>query len=488
MSKWIECNKLNKYLKYILFTAIFRYLNLILLGYNYNDGFEEISLLKLFKYFFNSETEADLPNFRMIELFFNYFISLICSFFGRLYELKVTKQNIKYFFNYDGSILLEQKKNLGIKRKIRKSKVVDENILYKFKNYIINNSSFLIYIIISFIWVAHEISMLVFSPLLRDVDFWFFEILIATIIYSKIFLVEIYSHHKFAILLNLIIPCLFKITCIILTMNTKEPMIYNDHPWWIPIGFIIHSLLTCIISFIDCSLKSFFDLKYLTTNMLLLFYSSVGLIVCFFICIISTFVPCCEVNNNDYINTMCKVKDESYKYLESFKLYFNSYSDDDTPSKVIRTFIIILDGITFFIQKYFILLTIKFLDPVHIYFYIPIYYVFQKVILVFNTLIIDHVWIKDPTNYRIAKFFLDIGGDFFCLVGSLIYFEIIQINKCGLNFNVKKNIVIRSLSEEINDNNNKDDEDDYIYNNEDDVDDNRETVIEMQEKVKNTDK
>ena len=110
MSKWIECNKLNKYLKYILFTAIFRYLNLILLGYNYNDGFEEISLLKLFKYIFNSETEADLPNFRMIELFFNYFISLICSFFGRLYELKVAKQNIKYFFNYDGSFLLDQKK------------------------------------------------------------------------------------------------------------------------------------------------------------------------------------------------------------------------------------------------------------------------------------------------------------------------------------------------------------------------------------------
>ena len=128
------------------------------------------------------------------------------------------------------------------------------------------------------------------------------------------------------------------------------------------------------------------------------------------------------------------------------------------------------------------------MDPVHIYFYIPIYYVFQKVILVFNTLIIDHVWIKDPTNYRIAKFFLDIGGDFFCLIGSLIYFEIIQINKCGLNFNVKKNIVIRSLSEDINDNNNKDDEDDYIYNNEDDLDDNRETLIEMQDKVGNTDK
>ena len=148
MSKYIECNKLNKHLKYILFAAIFRYLNAILLGYNYIDSFEEISLLKFFKYILNSETEADLPNFRMIESFFNYIIVFICSLFCRIYELKITKRKLRYFFNYNGSFAITAKETFGIKRIVRISKTVKENILYKFKNYIINNSSFLIYVII----------------------------------------------------------------------------------------------------------------------------------------------------------------------------------------------------------------------------------------------------------------------------------------------------------------------------------------------------
>ena len=490
MSKYIECNKLNKHLKYILFAAIFRYLNAILLGYNYIDSFEEISLLKFFKYILNSETEADLPNFRMIESFFNYIIVFICSLFCRIYELKITKRKLRYFFNYNGSFAITAKETFGIKRIVRISKTVKENILYKFKNYIINNSSFLIYVIISFIWISEEITWVIFIPLLKDIDFWFFEILIATIIYSKIFLVQIYRHHIFAILLNLIVPSLLKIICIALTLNTDEHIIYNYYPWWIPLGFIIDSLLTAIISFINCSLKSFLDLKFITISILLMFYSAVGVLVSFLICIISTYYPCCEKGNNGYLATMCKVKDETHKYLDSFILYFNSYSDDDTPGKVIRIFIIIFDGITYFFKQYFILLSIKFLDPVHICFYIPIYYVFEKVILVINTLIIDHEWINDSSNYRVAKYFLDMGGDFFCLLGSLIYFEIIHVNICDLSYNVKKNIAERSLSDKNIDLNDKYSDDDYYFDydyNEDETggrpSKNNEISIEMNNRI-----
>ena len=41
-----------------------------------------------------------------------------------------------------------------------------ENILHKFKTYLINNTSFKIYIIISFIWVVNEFLMQMFSSYL----------------------------------------------------------------------------------------------------------------------------------------------------------------------------------------------------------------------------------------------------------------------------------------------------------------------------------
>ena len=48
------------------------------------------------------------------------------------------------------------------------------------------------------------------------------------------------------------------------------------------------------------------------------------------------------------------------------------------------------------------------------------------------------------------KFFLDVSGDIFCLIGFLIYLEIIQLNCFDLSFNVRDNIERRSRDESIN--------------------------------------
>ena len=115
----------------------------------------------------------------------------------------------------------------------------------------------------------------------------------------------------------------------------------------------------------------------------------------------------------------------------------------------IRTFIIIFDALTFFFYRYFFILSIKRTDPVHIYFYIPIYYVFQKVFLLLGNLINKHEFFNVGSEYKWAKYFLDISGDFFCLIGFLIYLEVIQINKWGLNTNLKKYISERCNLENI---------------------------------------
>jgi len=45
------------------------------------------------------------------------------------------------------------------------------------------------------------------------------------------------------------------------------------------------------------------------------------------------------------------------------------------------------------------------------------------------------------------KFLLDESGDIASIIGFLIYLEIIELNFCGLNYNLKKNIIIRSESD-----------------------------------------
>ena len=72
MKSCIKFHKFNKYFKYILLTALFRYFNVCFLGYNFNKSFLDVSLPNFINYYFPDLIEYDLGNYRMIEFFFNY--------------------------------------------------------------------------------------------------------------------------------------------------------------------------------------------------------------------------------------------------------------------------------------------------------------------------------------------------------------------------------------------------------------------------------
>ena len=444
MVKCIKFNKFNVYFKYILLTILFRYFNICILGYNHNDTFEPVNLNKFIYDSSGNEIKVDLSNFKMTEFFF-YFIGIfILSIISRIFELHSTGNNIKKFFQID-------EPSLDAQRKLRQlsldaldiTNVKRNNILHTFKNYLVNNSSFFIYIIISFIWVVQEILNIMFSVFLKDIDYWFFEILIVTIIFSNIFLVEVYKHQKLAIAINLI-PCIFKTITIILRFNSDEPTIYTEYPWWIPVGFICYLILITISAFINCSIKSFIDLKYTTIGQLLIFYSFVGIVVCTITCIINTFVPCSKINNPNFVDTkMCKVEYNDYLFFDNFKKYFSSFSDDNSFGKLMRSLIIILDFLSSFFKEYFYILVIKYMGPVHITLAQPIFFFLKKIVLIINNLVKDKAFFKDTFNYKPARFFLDMGGDIVCITGFLIYFEIIELNCFNLNYNLRKNIIRR---------------------------------------------
>ena len=449
MAKYIQFNSFNIYFKYILLYTLIRYLNTCLLGHNHSNSFEEVNLNKFIYTSFGHKIKIDLANFRMTEFFFNFIGTFIFSIISRFSELYYSGNKIKNFFQINDPFLVSQRKIFVFTESNFLNTSRKNNVMYKFKKYLVNNSSVFVYIIISFFWVAQEILILMFYEFLRDVDFWFFEILIVTIIFSNIFLVKVYTHQKFAIGINLI-PSIFKIVNIVLRFFCGEPAIYTEYPWWIPIGFLGYLILIGIIAFINCSIKSFIDLKYTTISQILMFYSLVGIVVCGITCVIITYVPCSEINNSNFVDKkMCKLEYKNNLYFDTFIYYFSSFSSEDSFGKLIRTITIILDSLTFFLKEYFYLLVITYLDPVHITFAQPIFFILKKIILITNNLIRDKKFFKDTEHYKPVRFYMDIAGDIVCFFGFLVYHEIMELKFCDLNNNLRKYIIERGISDDL---------------------------------------
>lgn len=112
----------------------------------------------------------------------------------------------------------------------------------------------------------------------------------------------------------------------------------------------------------------------------------------------------------------------------------------------------------FFFYQYFCLMIIKYLSPIHLMFAIPPFYFIAKFIMLVYTALY-HKCTKtesenkfDSNSIFIAKFCLDSIGDIFCFFSNLIYLEILELNFCDLNYNIRNNIIERSLLDFYGDN------------------------------------
>ena len=199
------------------------------------------------------------------------------------------------------------------------------------------------------------------------------------------------------------------------------------------------------------------DLRYISANKLLLIYGFLGTVLCSITCIITTLKECEETKNKnktfyDYICILNNEENKTKKYFDSFSIYFSNFKIEE----IIRLFFQIL---FYFLNKYFSILIIKYFTPVHLILSFPVYYFIQKIVLIINTLRIEGHFFKDTKSiYKIVKFCLDISGDITSIIGFLFYLEIIQLNFCNFNYNLRRNIINRGNMEVFIDNDDFDDE------------------------------
>ena len=112
-----------------------------------------------------------------------------------------------------------------------------------------------------------------------------FELLFVTFFSIKIFKIEIFSHQICGMWFSLV-PCLFKITNILLSciedkdiIDKNLPILYVIKKLYIPIGIVIVIYIILIIgrAYVSTKIKWFMDLKYISPSKLLIYYGIMGL-------------------------------------------------------------------------------------------------------------------------------------------------------------------------------------------------------------------
>ena len=461
MAFCITCRGLEHKYIYILYSTIFLLISDFAFGINYHNVFTGVSIVNLFVQ--EDEDEDNyLNNFNQhfyIRHIFCYFGTFILSII--LYKCEISKNKPR------SETIKSQKKSFSDSSLSSEIELIyqgNNNSFYYSKSFVIQ----LLFLIL--LWVIEEKFTEKLNSILKHLDFWMFEFIFLSYFCKKYFQIKIYKHQIFAMLLTLL-PCALKIMTIILSFYdgmSKEKytdgfkredglleILYVPYWWLIPVGIFIYFGMKIMRAYIKTKIKWYMDIKYISINKLLMNYGLIGTLFYTIICIISTFIPCSNENDILY-NYICETSDTKIndtitndtqtnetKYFASFSIYFTDILYSHALPEVI-TLIFGIIGFSFY--KYFSLMIIKNLTPIHLVFSLPLFYIMRKFILTISIIFNDHNN-ENISDIFYIKYILDFIGDFLCLFAYLIYLEAINLNFCNLNFNIRKNIIERGQTE-----------------------------------------
>ena len=319
----------------------------------------------------------------------------------------------------------------------------------------LNNTKKLLILIIVIICMFSEI-ILKNINFLKIFSYSMIVLLITSFINTKMFKIKIYSHQKCAIIFNFSVLFIFESSSFILFMvSENDENIYKQYIWLIPIGLIIYFLISIAISYFISKIKWFMDLNWISLSKLLMNFALGGFLINIIICLLFTFINCGK-NKNFF----CDKEEEGFYYFENFKIFYEKlliiFRDEKKFDLIFVICVICFHSFILFLYNFFFLSTLKNLYLEYYFFTTPIIETLRKIIILFhNKIFLGYFFAEKEEDFKILviHFILDIIGNSLIIVGFLIYLEIIELNFCGLNYNLRKNIIDRGMKDiqEIND-------------------------------------
>ena len=238
----------------------------------------------------------------------------------------------------------------------------------------------------------------------------------------KYFEIGFYKHHKCSMFSTIVISTSF------LFAATFFPTSYMDNQYQYvkdKYGNVFYSipfiLIFIIISFNYGFSRNYSKVlmqnKFVSKYILIIFIGIAGLILTLIISAIS------------------------YSYeIDNFIFYYKELKSLDTEKVLREVFIITpLFIISQFMQMYLEILTIYYLNPMYCLMLNNICYGTQKIIL----------FILDEEKKYLTYFLLSEISEIVAFFGYIIYLEIIELNFCGLNENIRRNIMVKGEKEFI---------------------------------------
>ena len=372
-----------------------------------------------------------------IHKLFYYVIVLICSFFYYLYERKRDNTN--------ENLLLQDNKN--IRSPNNSQELIYHDIDYYGNKNISNSFAFLIIFLFAFLEHVDRIVHQLFSY----ADYWMLELVFLVPLSQKMLQLKIYSHQKLSLYL-VSIPIILKTVTIVLMFcdennyfkNGEVNYKYNDQTtlikslvvaraWLFPIAMISYFILMLLYSYLSITIKKIIDLKYMQISKLLILYGFFGSIISSLLSLIFTFISCGKKNNDvyDIYDYFCYVVDSNGdRFIENYKVYFTGSIKKDLLYTLIG-------AVGYDIYILFGFQIVKYLDPIYKGFSAPLTFLIQKLILMYQ------INGYEPVKYINESYFIDLASDIVANIAFFIYLELIELNFCGLNKYLRKNIILR---------------------------------------------
>jgi len=447
MAACIKFGEYNTNFKYIIATCFFNYLTNFLF-----DGIKEIFIISRI---INGNTK-DFTRHETIGDIINYLNIIIISFILYKYNEKKSNTNIKIH-------IIDN----NIKNNSSEILLIHNNM----KDQIKINISFLnLFLVLSY-WVLIDHTTRIIQSLMIF-DYCMFELLFISLIISKMLKIEVYSHQKIGIFINSICCLILGILRFIYVEEEEKDNLNAIYGWLIPISIIIYIFIISSTSYIYTKLKFYMDLKFISHTKLLILYGIIGFVFSISACTIETSFKCfksgveeyfCKVysnitnsanNINNAYNYEIGTNNEIYiykeengnnksRYIENFFIYIEDFLKIDSKDKSIEIILAIFGTICYYCSLYFDILVIKYLTPMHFSFCNLIYLLLIEITELIKNII---------TNSFISKNLFKIAPFISSFIGFLIYLEIVELNFCNLNYNLRKYINKRSIEDVYEDN------------------------------------
>ena len=283
-----------------------------------------------------------------------------------------------------------------------------------------------------FVFALHsEIKKYLYGSGFQFFNFWTFDFVFMLYFMKKYFVIDSFRHHKCAIIF-----LISSVSIVLLIASFLPNSLFGDNSgnsydkiqskfgsyFYCFLIILFFVFLSFIFSLTRTFSKIFMEIKFVSPYKLLIFIGVSGLVIS-----LITSIVCYNIgdNNNliDYYSALKKNLDEGSKY----KFYGEIFLV--TP----------LYAFTSFMEMNFEILIIYYLNPFYVLMTNNLYYGISEFLSFMLNLSSDGLVI---THFILAEL-----SEIFAAFSYMVYLEIIELNFCGLNYNLKKHIILKGEDE-----------------------------------------